>query len=85
MEEQLSGRVDQCVLTWFGHVERMDEEHMAKKVVISDVEVNRSRGRPRFGWMDGVRIALEERAMSVEQGRLNALDRRRWEFIVRIQ
>ena len=30
------------------------------------------------GWM-----ALEERSMSMEQGRLNALDRRRWQFIVR--
>ena len=36
MERQLCGRVDQCVLRWFWHVERMDEEHMVKKVVISD-------------------------------------------------
>ena len=33
--------------------------------------------------MDGVRTALRERGMSVEQVRLNALDRRRWELIVR--
>ena len=52
MERQLSGRVDQCVL-WFEHVEGMDEEHMAKKVVISDVEGNRCTGRPWLGWMDG--------------------------------
>ena len=32
MEGQLSGRVDQCALKWFGHVERMDKEQMAKKV-----------------------------------------------------
>ena len=25
MKRQLSGRVDQCVLRWFGHVERMDD------------------------------------------------------------
>ena len=35
------------------------------------------------GWMDGVRMALGERSMPVEQGRLNALDRRRWELIVK--
>ena len=52
MERQLSGRVDQCVLRWFRHVERMDEEHTAEKVVIPDVEGNRCRGRPRLGWMD---------------------------------
>ena len=55
VEGQLSGRVGQCVLRWFGHVERMDEEQMDKKM-ISDVERNRCRVRPRFGWMDGVRI-----------------------------
>ena len=33
--------------------------------------------------MDGAWMALGERGMSVEQGRLNALDRRRWELIVR--
>ena len=70
------------MLRWFGHVERMDEECMAK-VMISDVEGNRCRGRPRLGWMDGVRIVLRERSMSVEQGRLNALGRRRWELTVR--
>ena len=53
LEKQLSGRVDQCMLKWFGHVERMDEECTAKKVMISDVERNWCRGRSRLGWMDG--------------------------------
>ena len=83
MERQLSDRVDQCVLRWFGHVESMDEECMAKKVMISDVEGNRCRGRPRLGWMDGVKRALRKGGIPVEQGRMNALDRRRWESIVR--
>ena len=51
--------------------------------VISDVEGNRCRGRARLGWMNGVRMALGERGMSVEQGILNLLDRRGWELIVR--
>ena len=49
----------------------------------SDVEGNRCRIRPRLGWMDGVRMALGERGVSVEQSRLNALDRRKWELIMR--
>ena len=43
----------------------------------------RCRGGPRLGWMDDVRMALGERGMSLEQGRLIVLDRRRWELIVR--
>ena len=56
---------------------------MAKKVMNSDVEGNRCRGRPRLGWMGSVKRAFGERGMSVEQGRQNALERRRWESIVR--
>ena len=83
VERELSDRVDQSVLRWFGHVERMDEERLVKRVMNSDVEGNRPRGRPRFGWADGVRKALRGRGMTVEQGRQNALDRRGWEAIVR--
>ena len=54
-------------------MERTDEEHMAKKVTLSDVEGNRWRGRPRLGWMDGVKRVLGEKGMSVEQGKINAL------------
>ena len=57
----------------------MDEERTAKVVVISDVEGNRCRGRPRLGWMNGVRMAIRERGMSVEQGRLD----RRQQLIMR--
>ena len=59
----------------------MVEERIAK-VIISNIEGNWCRGRPRLGRMDGVRMALGEKGMSVEQGRLNALDRR-WELTVR--
>ena len=31
VERQLSGRTDQCTLRLFGHVEKMDEKHMAKR------------------------------------------------------
>ena len=76
VERQLSSKVDQCVLRWFGHVERMVEECMVEKVIISDVEGNCCRGRPRLGWMDGVKRAFTERFMSMKQSRQNALDRR---------
>ena len=74
VERHFSGKVD--------HLERMDEELMAKQVMISDVEGNRCRCSPRLGLMDGVRMALGKRDTSLEQGRLNTLDRR-WELIVR--
>ena len=40
------------VLRWF-HVERMDNEQLKK--VNAKVDGRSARGRPKFGWMDGVR------------------------------
>ena len=53
----LAGRAENCVLWWFGHVERMDDERMAKMIFGSGVEGRRGRGTPNMGWMDGVKPA----------------------------
>ena len=45
-------------MRWFGHVERMDEYRMARRVLMAEVSGGRERGRPRLGWMDGVKVAL---------------------------
>ena len=48
----------QRVLRWFGHVERMDENHLAKRVLTSEVSGRRVQGRPSLGWMVGVQVVL---------------------------
>ena len=65
-ERELASRADKRVLRWFGHVERMDEHRMARRVLMADVNGGRVRGRPRLGWMDGVKVALGKRGMTVE-------------------
>ena len=42
----------------------------------------RPKGRPKFGWMDGVKQALERRDMSLEKARVRAMDRREWRTVV---
>ena len=79
---ELSNRAEQRGLRWFGHVERMDEGRMVKRITGSDVRGERPRGRPKFGWMDGVKRSLGERGVSVEQGRVRALDRKEWRKFV---
>ena len=66
IERELASRVDQRVLRWFGHVERMDEYRMVRRVLMAEVGGGRVRGRPRLGWMDGVKVALGNRGMTVE-------------------
>ena len=65
IERELASRADQRVLRWLGHVERMDEYRMARRVLMAEVSGGRVRGRPRLGWKDGVNVALGNRGMSV--------------------
>ena len=58
-------RADQRLLRWFGHVERIDECNMARRVLMAEVNGGRVRGRPRLGWMDGVMVALGNSGMTV--------------------
>ena len=55
MTVHVGQKMDQGVLGWFGHVERMENERMTKRVYESDIRGVRRRGRPRKCWMDGVR------------------------------
>ena len=48
----------------------------------SEAEGIRSRGRPKMGWGKGVRNSLRARGLSVEEGRVKALDRVEWRKIV---
>ena len=78
IERELASRADQRVLRWFGHVERMDEYRMARKVLMAEVSGGRVRGRPWLGWMDGVKLALGNRGMTLEAARECAKDRKAW-------
>ena len=66
IEREFVSRADQTVLRWFGHVERMDEYHMATRVLMAEVSGGRVPGRPRLGSMNGVKMALGNRGMMVE-------------------
>ena len=57
IERELASRADQRVSRWFGHVERMDEYRMARRVLMAEVSGGRVQGRPRLGWMDSVKVA----------------------------
>ena len=53
----------------------MDEYRMARRVLISEASGGRVRGRLRLFWIDGVKVALGNRGMSVEAARQCAKDR----------
>jgi hypothetical protein len=42
-------------LCWFGHVQRMKENRIPKRVLYVNLETTRLRGRPRNRWQNEVR------------------------------
>ena len=84
IERELASKADQRVLRWFGHVERINECHMAKGTLMAEVTKGRGPGRPWLGWMDGVKVALGNRGMTVEAARQCVTDRKEWRALVQM-
>ena len=78
VRRELAARVDKNVLRCFGHVERMDNERLLKKVMNAKVDGRSTRGRPRFGWMEGVKRALNDKRMDVREANECARNRSEW-------
>ena len=78
IERELPSRVDQRVLRWFGHVERMDKYRLVRRVLMAEESGGRVQGRPMLGWMDGVKVALGNKGMTVEAARQCAKYREDW-------
>ena len=62
IERELASRADQRALKWFFHVEKW-MSLLWPEECLAEVSGGRVRGRLRLGWMDGVNVALGNRAM----------------------
>ena len=59
----LPSTVDKRASKWFGHVKRIEEYSMAGWVLITGVSGE------LVGWMDGVKMNLSSRALTLEAAR----------------
>ena len=55
-------RIDKGVLRWFGHVERMENDRIAKRVYAGELA-----GRPWKSWIDIVKDYFIKRGLDVRQ------------------
>ena len=79
----VSQRIDQGVLRWFRHVERMGNERMAKRVYESNVRGVTRRERPRKCWMDGVKEVLARKGLNIQEAKVSVQDKNEWRSICR--
>ena len=77
VERELASRANQRMLRWFGHVARM-----ARRALMTDVSGGRVWGRPRLGWVDGMKKVFGSRGMTVDAAQQCTKDRKEWRALV---
>jgi len=60
-------------ISWLGHLERMEEDRMPKKIFTQELEGTRRRGRPRERWREEVERDLQ--VLGVRRWRELVIDR----------
>ena len=58
---EISKKVRESRLKWYGHVLRREDEYVGKRVMAMEVPGKRKRGRPKRMWLDTIRNDLSER------------------------
>ena len=79
----IDGAVRANRLRWWGHVTRMGEARLPKRLMGSAVEGRRSRGRPRRRYLDSVRNDFEVIGLTSEAASKLALNRGPWRSYIR--
>src|SRR5664279_1059535 len=75
-------RIEQRRFRYFGHVSRMDYHRYPRIAMDGYVHGQRSRGRPKKRWLDGIRQDCEERGLSLHDAMNMTQDRKRWKTFI---
>ena len=68
-------------ISWLGHLERMEENRMPRKIFTQELEGTRRRRRLRKGWKEEIERDLQ--VLGVRRWRELVADRKKWKDIVR--
>jgi len=67
-------------IIWLGHLERMEEDRMPRKIFNQELEGTKQRGKPRKGWRE---VERDLQVLGVRRWRELVTDRTQWRDIVR--
>ena len=65
-------------LKWYGHVRRMKEEHIVRRMLDVDIPGKRRRGRPNLRWQDACKRDMTEVGLKEDKTK----DRAAWRNII---
>ena len=69
---QASKKITEKRLKWYGHVRRMKEEHIVRRMLDVDIPGKRRRGRPNLRWKDAckrgmIQVGMKEKTRQTGQ------------------
>jgi hypothetical protein len=68
-------------ISWLGHLERMEDDRMPRKIFTQELEVTKQRGRLRKRWREEVKSDL--RLLGVRRWKELMMDGNKWRGIFR--
>ena len=71
---QASKKITEKRLKWYGHVRRMKEEHIVRRILDVDIPGKRRRGRPNLRWKDACKRDMTQAGLKED----NAKNRAEW-------
>ena len=83
MTKGVDEKINVRILRWFGHVERMEDDRITKRVYAEEYAGSRSMGRPRKTLINTLKDCLKKRGLDVRQARRMVHDRNVWQRFVR--
>ena len=69
MTKGLDEKIDEGILRCFGHVERVENGRIAKRIYVRECAGSRSVGRPRKRWIDTLKDCLKKMGLDARQAR----------------
>ena len=80
--KDIKSKIEINQLRWFGHVNRMDDNRIAKSIYHAKTLGKRPKGRPRRKWEEEIKDALKVRNLTFNEGSRKCQDRVAWRGIV---
>ena len=76
-------KINEYVLQWSGHMERMENDKIPKRVYVGECADSHLVGQPQKRWIDTMRDCLKKKGSDVKQPRGIVHDRNEWHGFVR--
>lgn len=77
-QKPINKQLETKQLKWFGHIQRMSEERLVKKVIQARRVEKRRVGRPKKNWVSRIEEVGRERGKTMEEMKIAANNRKEW-------